>query len=261
MTAPGSLFRGNYSTDNSNELPEATELRTAKLHMTLQKGFEPHLAVDGVTITGRDIEMLRAIDRDGSMHKAADELGRSYPHLQRRVVEIEDAVGSLTTRMRGGKDGGGTELTTEARDLIRRFDRLRVELAGVTTVTESVIPGTVSERHGELATVQTQAGELTARVPEGPTDVEIAVRSDAVVLMLRDSPSQIHTSLRNQLPGTVTRVDAGETIATVTVAVSDDISVTSVITNDSLSRLDLSVGSDIVAAFKTTAARATATDL
>lgn len=229
--------------------------------MTLREGFEAHLAIDGVTITGRDVEMLRAIDRCGSMSGAAEELGRSYPHLQRRVVEIEEAVGAMTTRVRGGKDGGGTELTAAARDLVRRFDRLGVELAGVTAVTESIVPGTVVERHGELATVRTPAGELTARVPEGHTDVEVAVRSDAVVLVAPDSPARTHTSLRNQLDGTVSRIETGEAIATVTVDVSDDVRLESVITTESLTRLDLSVGDDVVAAFKTTAARATGTGL
>lgn len=86
--------------------------------MTLRKSFDPHLAIDEITVTDRDIDMLRAIDRYGSMHKAAAELGRSYPHLQRRVVELEDAIGQLTRRVRGGKGGGGTELTSDALDLI-----------------------------------------------------------------------------------------------------------------------------------------------
>jgi len=229
--------------------------------MPLQKGFEPHLAIGDVTVTERDVEMLRAIDRYGSMHRAAEELGRSYGHLQRRVVELEEAIGSLTARMTGGKGGGGTELTADAHDLIRQFERLRVELSGVATVVESVIPGTIVERRGELATVETPAGELSARVPEGATEVEIAVRSDAVVLMAPGSSAQTHTSLRNQLTGTVADVDRNETIATVTVAVDGGVEIAAVITAESLERLDLSPGSDVVAAFKTTAARATPADV
>ena len=225
--------------------------------MTLRKGFEPHLAVDGVTVNRRDVEMLRAIDRCGSMHRAAEELGRSYGHLQPRVVELEEAVGPLTTRVKGGRGGGGTELTDDARELISRFERLRVELSGVATVVESVIPGTVTERHGELATVETPAGALTARVPEGADDVEIAVRSDAVVLMAPGSLACEHTSLRNQLRGTVTAVERDGTIATVTVSVAGGVEIGSVVTAESLARLDLEVGSEVVAAFKTTAARAT----
>ncbi|PSQ16374.1 molybdenum-binding protein [Halobacteriales archaeon QS_8_69_26] len=225
------------------------------------RDFEPRLRVDDVTVTGRDVEMLRAIDRHGSMSAAADALGRSYPHLQRRVVELEEALGSLTTRVRGGEGGGGTELTPEARAVIRRFERLRIELAGVTATAESVFPGTVVERRGELATVETPAGELTARVPPGTTEVEVAVRADAVVLIDPDSTDRTHTSLRNQLPGTVTRVDREGTVANVTVDVGGGVAVESVITAESLARLDLAPGEAVVAAFKSTAARATGSEV
>jgi molybdate transport system regulatory protein len=228
--------------------------------MTLEKGFEPHLAIGETTVTGRDIEMLRAIDRFGSMHRAANELGRSYPHLQRRVVELEEAIGQLTRRVRGGEDGGGTQLTPDALDLIRQFERLRVELSGVTTVPESVISGTVTGRTGELATVRTAAGEITARVPTTATDVEIAVRADAVVLMDPRSPSHDRTSLRNQLPGVVGGLAIEDAIATVTVEIDDGVTIESVVTEESVDRLDIEAGRDVIAAFKTTAARAITVD-
>lgn len=228
--------------------------------MTLSKGFEPHLAFDGTTVSGRDIQMLRAIDDYGSMHKAADELGRSYPHLQRRVVELEEGLGQLTERMRGGADGGGTRLTAEAVDLIRRFERLRVELSGVTDVPESIITGTVTERDGELATVETAAGNITARVPTTANHVEIAVRADAVVLMEPDSPSHGHTSLRNQIPGVVSDLQIADSIATVAISVGEGVTITSIITEESVNRLGLGTGVDVISAFKTTAARAIETD-
>lgn len=229
--------------------------------MTLQKGFEPHLGVDDTTVSARDVEMLRAIDEHGSMYRAAEALGRSYPHLQRRVVELEAALGSLTERVRGGEDGGGTKLTPAAVDLIHRFERLRVELAGVTTVSESIIPGRVVDRDGELGTVRTAAGELTARIPVDAETVEIAVRADAVVLMDPGSPSQVHTSLRNQLEGVVSDVDRADAVATVTVEVAEGLAIESVVTTDSVEGLELDDGREVIAAFKTTAARATPTDV
>jgi molybdate transport system regulatory protein len=228
--------------------------------MTLEKGFEPHLAVGETTVTGRDVEMLRAIDEFGSMHAAASELGRSYPHLQRRVVELEEATGQLTRRVRGGKDGGGTQLTPDALDLIRQFERLRVELSGVTAVPESVLSGTVVDQHGELATVRTAAGEITARVPAGARDVEIAVRADAVVLIDPESEPRGSTSIRNQLSGVVSDVATDDAVATVTVEVADGVTVTSLVTEESVARLGVERGVDVLAAFKTTAARATAAD-
>jgi len=216
--------------------------------------LETRLTVGDVTVTERDAAMLRAVDREGSMHAAAEALGRSYPHLQRRVVELEAALGSLTERVRGGAGGGGTRLTPAGTDLVRRFERLRRELSGVAAVPESVLTGTVVDREGQLATVRTAAGRIDARAPPGADAVDVAVRADAVVLMASGDP---HTSLRNRLDGVVDGVDADDGVVTVTVAVADDVTVAALVTAESADRLDLAPGDDVVAAFKATAARAT----
>lgn len=229
--------------------------------MTLRKDFQTHLSVGDVTVTDRDIEMLRAIDQYGSMHRAAEELGRSYPHLQRRLVEIEAAAGDLTERSRGGKGGGGTTLTPAARDLTRQFSRLRAELHGVASVTESVLSGTVTDRDGEIATVETDAGPVAALVPEDATSVEVCIRSDAVVLRNPDGDTgTVETSLRNELTGTVTAVDTGDAVAQVTVRLDcagDENSpeLVALVTETSRSSLALEPGRAVVASFKATAAR------
>lgn len=228
--------------------------------MTLDTGFSPHLAVEDVTITDRDVEMLRAIDEEGSMHSAASALGRSYPHLQRRIVEIEGAVGSLTRRARGGTDGGGTELTGDARALLRRFDRLRVALSGVTDIPESVIQGTVLDRSGALATVETAAGTIQARVPRSATTVDIAIRADAVVLIEAGLAATGQTSLQNQLTGIVSAVALEQTIATITLELGEETTLRALVTAESVERLAIEEGLELVAAFKSTATRALATD-
>lgn len=225
----------------------------------MDEGFEPHLAAGDVTVTGRDVAALRAVDRHGSLSAAAEALGRSYGHLQRRVVELEDALGDLTTRTRGGAGGGGTELTDRARELVRQFDRLGAELSAATSVTESVLPGTVVARDGELATVDTAAGEVTARAPPDADRVEVLVRSDAVVLLAPEG-ADATTSLRNRLDGEVSAVESGEAVARVEVAVGDDATLTAVVTAESRERLGIEPGRSVVAAFKTTAARAVPVD-
>ncbi len=163
--------------------------------MGIEKDFSTKLSAGDVTIDRRDIEMLAAVDREGSMHGAAEELGRSYARLQNRIVELEAEVGQLTERQRGGRGGGGTRLTDTAHELRRRFDRYETELDGVATVTESVFTGTVDERTGELATVETAAGSVVA-VPRTAREVQIGVRSDAVVLTDPDeTPEPDGTSL------------------------------------------------------------------
>lgn len=225
----------------------------------MRREFETRLAVGDVTVTERDVEMLRAIDRHGSMHRAAEALGRSYPHLQRRLVEIEAAAGDLTERERGGEGGGGTTLTPAARDLIGQFSRHRAGLEGVASVTETVLPGTVTDRDGEIATVETDAGPVTALVPEDATAVEVAVRSDTVVLRRPDEGDDTATtSLRNDLAGTVTDVTTGEAVTRVDLELDGGPTLAALVTAESTRRLALESGSRVVASFKATATRGVA---
>ena len=229
--------------------------------MTIEKDFSTKLAAGDVTIDRRDVEMLEAIDRHGSIHKAAESLGRSYARLQNRIVELEDAVGQLTERQRGGKGGGGTILTQTSHDLLQQFDRHETELDGVARATESVFAGTVTERTGELATVETKAGPISALVPRGANAVQVAVRSDAVVLTdPAETPDPYGTSLRNRFRGTVNEVDPGDAIANVTVSLGNDVDLEALITRSSLERLELEPGRRVVASFKATAARGTGVD-
>ncbi|QFU83990.1 TOBE domain-containing protein [Natronorubrum aibiense] len=225
--------------------------------MTIEKEYSTELAVDDITIERRDIEMLDAIDRYGSMHKAADQLGRSYARLQNRIVEIEAAVGPITERKRGGSGGGGTVLTQTARELRRQFDRHEAELDGVARVTESVFPGTVQDRTGELATVETAIGTILALVPDDAHEVQITVRSDAVVLTDPDeTPRADDTSLRNQFTGPVVDLESGDAITRVTIELGADSELSALVTDTSARRLGLELGDPITASFKATAARA-----
>ncbi|SEH11171.1 molybdate transport system regulatory protein [Natronorubrum sediminis] len=225
--------------------------------MTFRKEYTTKLSVGDVTLDRRDIEMLDAIDQHGSLHKAADELGRSYARLQRRVVEIEDSVGQITERRRGGTDGGGTDLTQTAHELRHQFNQHDVELDGVSRVTESVFTGTVQDRNGELATVDTNAGSILALVPDDAHRVQVAVRSDAVVLENPIETSQpAETSLRNQFTGEVVDTESGDAITKVTIRLSDSVDLHALITKASADRLSIRSEQSITASFKATAARA-----
>lgn len=65
----------------------------------------------GVFGDGR-AELLDAIDRNGSISGAADELGRGYRKAWEDIRRAEAATGrKLVRKMRGGARGGRTELT------------------------------------------------------------------------------------------------------------------------------------------------------
>jgi len=238
-------------------------------------GFEARLREGGATFDDRDATLLRTVDEEGSLNAAATELGRSYARAHERLGDLETAFGPLVERQRGGAGGGGSRLTENGRHLLARFDRLRTALSGTTAVAETVLSGRVVARDGELATVETPAGSLRALAGDAER-VQVVVRADAVTLHApADAPPAGGTSARNRFSGRVARVDRGEAVALVTVALADDTAASgdalvadadadgdgptlaALVTVDSVERLALAEGSPVVATLKATATRAT----
>lgn len=241
---------GGERSDATDDAGDATDERADSA------AFDAALVADGVRFEARDAALLRAVDESGSLNSAADGLGRSFAHAQRRVVELEDAFGPLVERRRGGPGGGGSELTPTARDLLARFDRLRREFAGVARADQTVLDGRVTGRDGELATVETAAGPVRALVPEDATDVEVWMRSDAVtVASPADAPAPEGTSARNRFSGTVVGVDRGAAIAEVAVDVGAETPLAALLTLDSVATLGLAPGEPVVVSWKATATR------
>jgi molybdate transport system regulatory protein len=237
----------------------------------MDAGFEAHLRADGVEFDADDAELLRTIDAEGSLNRAADALGRSYSRALQRLTELEDAVGPLVVRQRGGSGGGGSELTDEARDLLAQFQRLRAEFTGTAEVEETVLSGRVVAREGELATVETDAGQVRALAPEradsaesksGDAEateeqVQVAVRADTVTLHdPADAPAEVATSARNRFEGRVAAVGEAEAVARVTVDVNAEEPLVAIVTTSSVETLGLEKGTPVAISFKATATRA-----
>ncbi|MFB6162028.1 MAG: TOBE domain-containing protein [Halococcoides sp.] len=216
----------------------------------MEAAFEARLIVDGIAVDRSDVRLLRAVEREGSLQAAADSLDRSYSHAHDRVTHLEDVLGPVLDRRRGGPDGGGSDLTEVARSVLARFDRLRAALAETTRTDEVAIEGVVRDRDGELATVETDAGTFRAVLYEDAEQVDVVLRADAITLHRPDSaPPATDTSARNRFRGAVSAVETGESIATVTVD-SEGLTVPIVLTQTSLDLLDIAVGSPVVATFK-----------
>lgn len=216
--------------------------------------FDAHIDADGVVFEARDAALLRAIDEHGSLNRAAEALGRSFSHAQRRIVELEAAFGPLVERQRGGPGGGGSELTDEARELLTRFDHLQADFSGVAGTTRTILSGTVIERDGELVTVETAAGTVTALAPANGTNVEVSIRADTVTLTTPDdAPESTGTSARNTFSGRAVSIESGETVARVAIDVGADDPLMALLTNASVKTLGLAPGSEVVASFKATA--------
>lgn len=68
------------------------------------------------------VRILEAIQRTGSIHAAATELGMSYRAVWGRIRASEERLGrKLLVRNIGGKKGGGSSLTPFAEELVADF--------------------------------------------------------------------------------------------------------------------------------------------
>ena len=69
--------------------------------------------------------LLEAIDRSGSINRAAQEMNMSYRKAWGALRAMEERLGvKLVDRQAGGKDGGGAVLTEDARMFIKQFESL-----------------------------------------------------------------------------------------------------------------------------------------
>ena len=75
-------------------------------------------------VFGRGVAMLcRGVRDDGSLNKAAKNMGMAYSKAWKMLKGAEKEWGfALTDRETGGKDGGGSTLTPQAERLIEAYE-------------------------------------------------------------------------------------------------------------------------------------------
>ncbi|GAB4447918.1 MAG: hypothetical protein Kow0031_30470 [Anaerolineae bacterium] len=68
------------------------------------------------------VRLLEAVRDTGSISSAASEMGISYRRAWDKIHECEERLGvKLVNTQTGGEGGGGSTLTPQADDYIRRF--------------------------------------------------------------------------------------------------------------------------------------------
>jgi molybdate transport system regulatory protein len=160
------------------------------------------------------IRLLEMIDEHGSITKAAKAVGISY----KTAWDTMDAINNLSdrplfVRMAGGKSGGGTRLTDEGREVIRKY---RVVL---------------EEHEKFLANISKRIGSA----------------SELYKFIKRIS---MKVSARNIFAGTVSGLTKGAINSEVTLALRGGDKLVSVITNESIDNLGLQEGVEAYAIIK-----------
>jgi molybdate transport repressor ModE-like protein len=85
-----------------------------------------------VVLGGGKTALLVAVDRLGSIQRAADQFGMSYRHAWGMIRKIEQQAGfKIVETKLGGKNGGGAQLTKEGRSFIKKTDSLLKDLHAI----------------------------------------------------------------------------------------------------------------------------------
>ena len=70
--------------------------------------------------------LLRCVEKTGSLRAAAMEMEMAYSKASKILKQAENNLGfPLTTRSAGGKDGGGSTLTPQGKQLLRQYEAYR----------------------------------------------------------------------------------------------------------------------------------------
>jgi len=231
------------------------------------------------------IELLYAIEEHGSISKAAKAVPMSY----KSAWEAVDTMNSLSpeplvSRETGGKDGGGTTLTSYGLKLLENYMLLKEEhtrflarLSKLTNIesgefkTIGRLAMQISARNqiqGEVESIE--LGSVNAKInlllKSGQRLVSVITKeavenlglqtADSVTAIFKSNTVMLSTdasmklSAGNTLSGTVSRVNVGEVNAEVVVDIGHHDVLVAVITTDALKALDLKVGAAVTAIVK-----------
>lgn len=84
------------------------------------------IEIDGKPVFGRGRRfLLEAIDKYGSINRAAKEINISYRKAWGYVKAMEERLGfRLVEKQTGGRNGGGATLTEEARGFLKKYEEM-----------------------------------------------------------------------------------------------------------------------------------------
>jgi molybdate transport system regulatory protein len=108
----------------------------------LKVRFKIWTEIEGRALVGPGrFQLLSALRRTGSINAAASDAGISYRRAWGQIREMERLLGQpLIVSNRGGKSGGGTELTAGAKKLIEDYEKLRRRVNKAIKASGAVIP-------------------------------------------------------------------------------------------------------------------------
>jgi molybdate transport system regulatory protein len=240
----------------------------------------------GGYLNARLFQLLDAVDRIGSINRAARDVGLSY----KGAWEMIERANNLSPRLlietaTGGREGGGTKLTDTGRKLLDLFSKLQEDhRLFLENLNRNLADDPelllwlrrlfmkASARNQWFGTVtDVEMGAVNAEIYvtlKGGSTLVAAVTKESVaslgltkgkdVLALVKAPLVMvvtdlegyRLSARNQLVGTITHLQKGAVNAEVVIGLPGGDSVAATITNESVDSLALQPGMAATAVFK-----------
>ncbi|OAN11173.1 molybdenum-dependent transcriptional regulator [Photobacterium jeanii] len=162
----------------------------------------------------RRIALLKAIAETGSISQAAKLAGISYKAAHDAIKDMNNRASQpVTNSEKGGKGGGGAQLTLAGQRLVQMYDLLdQIQDMGLKALNDEQAP-----LHSLLGVM---------------------------------AKFSLQTSARNQLFGTIRQINNQELHDIVEIQLNSGATVTATITHGSTVRLNLEVGKDVVALIK-----------
>lgn len=231
----------------------------------------------------RRMALLAAIAQHGSITHAAQAIGMSYKGAWDAVAALHNLAGTpLVERIVGGKGGGGARLTPRGQQLLTHFtqldaahraftaqlgeaadDLLLLQRMQMRTSARNQFLGTVAAiRSGavndevtltvaggaSIVAIVTRESTATLGLTPGATAYAL-VKASSIVLLTGDAEG-VRLSTRNQLHGTITRVQPGAVNTDVTLTLPGGLTVSAIVTQASAEALGLAEGVAATALFK-----------
>ncbi len=90
---------------------------------------ELKIYLDGKGFGPGPMRLLMGIEQEGSLQASAQKMGMAYSKAWKTIRMIESEWGiQFLIRKTGGKNGGGSTLTEEGRDLLYRYQKMLTEI-------------------------------------------------------------------------------------------------------------------------------------
>ena len=252
-----------------------------------------HFSVDtqfGAYLGTTRINLLEAIDREGSISKAAKAVPISYKAAWDAVDAMNNLADQpLVIRATGGKNGGGTTLTDYGRKIVALYRLMEQEyqhtLDKLAEKLHHLEGSDIRDFHSLLRRMSIKAsarnqfvGPIIA-MREGAVSFEVCLRLDEtneiVAIITRESAEnlelsigkeihalikassvilltddQVRTSARNQLWGEISHIHTGAVNSEITLVLPGGKTITAIVTCESVENLQLIVGQKVCAIFE-----------